>query len=335
MFRFENPQHLGLLSIVLIVVLLYIVYSFWQNRNLDRIGKRALIIRLVPGLSKYRSRLKITLILISLLFLIGALANPQWGTKKEKVKAKSSDVFIALDISQSMMAEDISPNRLERAKRLTQNLVTALRGNRLGIILFAGNAYLQMPLSNDVSAAQMFVSSANTFQATTQGTAIGEAIDLALRAYEEGEAFQRALIILTDGEDHDDEAVAKAREAKDKGLNIFTIGVGTETGGFVPYRTTSGNQYKRDENGELVKSSLNPQLVRDIASAAEGKHYFIQDGNEVVIDLKKQIDRLEKQEVEQRSFTDYESYFQYMLAIGIIFLITEFFISPSKRILPT
>lgn len=332
MFRFENPQHLGLMTIVLIVVVLFIVHSLWQNRNLDRLGRRELIARLIPGQSKYRSRLKMALTTLSLLFLIGALANPQWGTKKEKVKAESSDVFIALDISQSMMAEDISPNRLERAKRLTQNLITALRGNRLGIILFAGNAYLQMPLSNDISAAQMFISSANTSQATTQGTAIGEAIDLALRAYEDGEAFQRALIVLTDGENHDDEAVVQAREAKEKGLNIFTIGIGTEAGGFVPYRSTSGNQYKRDKSGELVKSSLNPQLIRDIATAAGGKHYFIQDGNEVIVDLKKQIDRLEKQEVEQRSFTDYESYFQYMLGIGIVLLILEFFISPRRPV---
>lgn len=326
MFRFENPQNLVFLSIVALIVLMYIAYVWWQNQHLDKVGSKDLLKRLMPGYSSLRNYLKMLSMALALLFLIGAMANPQWGTKKEKVKAKSSDVFIALDISQSMMAEDISPNRLERAKRTTQNLVTALRGNRIGIILFAGNAYLQMPLSNDVSAAQMFVSSANTNQATTQGTAISEAIDLASRAYEEEKAFQRALIIITDGENHDDEAVAKAREASDLGLNIFTIGVGTEEGAFIPYRTSSGNQYKRDDQGELVKSALNPELIRDLASAGGGKHYFIQDGNQVIVDIKKQIDRLEKQEVEQRSFTDYESYFQYLLGLGLLFLILEYFI---------
>ena len=272
---------------------------------------------------------------MSLLFLIAALANPQWGTKKEKVKAQSSDVFIALDISQSMMAEDISPNRLERAKRVTLNLIKSLRGNRIGIILFAGNAYLQMPLSNDLSAAQMFISSANTNQATTQGTAIGEAVDLALRAYDEGEAFQRALIIITDGENHDDEAMSKVKEAREKGLNIFTLGVGTEEGSFIPQKSNSGTQYKRDDSGELVKSVLNPDLIRDLASAGGGKHYFIQDGNQVILDLKNQIDRLEKQEVEQRSFTDYESYFQYLLGLGLLFLVGEFFVSPRGKIIKT
>ena len=328
MFRFENPQNLVFLSVVGLIILLYVGYALWQKRQLQQVGAKDLLLRLMPGFSRTRNYVRMASMVLALLFLIGALANPQWGTKKEKVKAKSSDVFIALDISQSMMAEDISPSRLERAKRMTQNLVTSLRGNRIGIILFAGNAYLQMPLSNDISAAQMFVSSANTNQATTQGTAISEAIDLASRAYEEEKAFQRALIVITDGENHDDEAVAKAREAADLGLNIFTVGVGTEEGAFIPYRTSSGNQYKRDEEGELVKSALNPSLIRDLASAGGGKHYFIQDGNQVIVDLKKQIDRLEKQEVEQRSFTDYESYFQYLLGLGLLFLIIEYFIPP-------
>lgn len=332
MFRFENPQHLILLIAVLVIFLLYLGYSFWQKRSLANVGNEDLLKRLIPNFSILRQRWKMALTLLSLLFLISALANPQWGAKKEKVKAQSSDVFIALDISQSMMAEDISPNRLERAKRLTQNLVKSLRGNRIGIILFAGNAYLQMPLSNDASAAQMFISSANTNQATTQGTAIGEAIELALKAYAEGEAIQRALIIITDGENHDDEAIAKVQEASEVGLNIFTIGVGTEEGSFIPVKSASGNQYKRDDKGELVKSILNPQLVRDLASAGGGKHYFIQEGNEILTDIKRQIDRLEKQEVEQRSFTDYESYFQYLLGIGLIFFILEFFISPKRKV---
>lgn len=331
MFRFENPQHLVLLLIVIILFVLFVGYTIWQKKSIGSLGNMSLLKRLMPNFSPMRQRWKMALTLFSLLFLIGALANPQWGAKKEKVKAQSSDVFIALDISQSMMAKDISPSRLERAKRLTQNLVKSLRGNRLGIILFAGNAYLQMPLSNDASAAQMFISSANTNQATTQGTAIGEALDLAMKAYEEGEAVQRALIIITDGENHDDEAIDKVREASELGMNIFTIGVGTEEGAFIPVKSASGNQYKRDDQGELVKSSLNPQLVRDLASAGGGKHYFIQDGNEILTDLKRQIDRLEKQEVEQRSFTDYESYFQYLLGIGLIFFILEYFLSPKGK----
>ena len=331
MFRFENPQYLILLIIVIVVFLLYVGYTLWQKRSIYNLGNLSLIQRLMPDYSPLRQRWKMALTLLSLFFLIGALANPQWGAKKEKVKAQSSDVFIALDISQSMMAEDISPNRLERAKRLTQNLVKSLKGNRLGIILFAGNAYLQMPLSSDASAAQMFISSANTNQATTQGTAISEAVDLALKAYDEGEAVQRALIVITDGENHDDEALEKVNEANEMGLNIFTIGVGTEEGAFIPVKSVSGNQYKRDDQGELVKSSLNPQLVRDLASAGNGKHYFIQDGNQILSDIKRQIDRLEKQEVEQRSFTDYESYFQYLLGLGLIFFIIEYFLSPRKK----
>lgn len=267
--------------------------------------------------------------------MIMAYANPQWGNKKEKIKAKSTDVYIALDISQSMMAEDVSPNRLERAKRLTQNVIQALKGNRIGLILFAGNAYLQMPLSSDYSAAQLFVSSANTGQASTQGTAISEAIDLALRAYEPGKGNQRALIIITDGENHDDEAIAKAREATGEGLHIFTVGIGTIEGSLVPYRVQGREQFKRDENGNPVKSILNIELIEELARAGNGSSFLIGQGNQIVTGIKRDIDLLEKDEVEQRAFTDYTSYFQYFLIFGIIFLIFEFIISDKKSNLST
>lgn len=330
MFRFEQGQYLWFLWILPVLLLIYILYWYWRRRQINALGDRALLQRLIPGWADNRQHLKIALILSAFLFLIVAYANPQWGNKKEKVKAKSSDVFIALDISQSMMAEDISPNRLERAKRLTQNLVQSLKGNRIGLIFFAGNAYLQMPLSNDYSAAQLFISSANTNQATTQGTAISEAIDLALRAYEPEKNNQRGLIIITDGESHDDEAVAKAVEAKEKGLNIFTIGVGTSEGAFVPFISQGRQQYKRDEAGNPVKSALNNQLIEDLASSGGGESYLIGEGNSIINDLRSRIDLLQKEEVETRAFTDYASYFQYFLAIGVLFIVLEFVITERK-----
>ena len=247
--------------------------------------------------------------------------------------AKSSDVFIALDISQSMMAKDISPNRLERGKRIAQNLIQALKGNRIGLIYFAGNAYLQMPLTNDYSAAQLFASSANTEQASTQGTAISEAINLALRAYEEGKANQKAMIILTDGESHDDEAVNAAREAVSKGLNVYTIGIGTSEGAFVPYKTQSGEQYKRDESGQPVTSILNQEMIKNLANAGGGKSYLIGEGNSIITGIKREIDQLEKQEVEQRAFTDYNSYFQYLIAVGLLLLVLQYLIPDRKNLL--
>ncbi len=323
MFRFEYTTYLLALWMVPVLILIYILYLRYQHKQLSRLGEQDLLNRLVKGKDPYRQHIRFGFLITAIASLILALANPQWGNKKEKVKAKSSDVFIALDISQSMMAEDISPNRLERSKRLTQNIIHALRGNRIGLIFFAGNAYLQMPLTQDYSAAQLFVASANTSQAGTQGTAISEAINLAQRAYEKEKPNQRALIIITDGESHDLDAIQVARDAHTEGLVIFTIGVGTSEGAFIPYKTNSGTQYKRDENDQVVKSSLNTSLIEELASVGGGDAYLIGEGNKIVTGIKKAIDRIEKQDVEQRAFTDYASYFQYLLALGLILILIE------------
>lgn len=332
MFRFEHSEYLWYLWVIPLLMGLYFLYWQWRKNQLSKLGNTVLLDRLIPGWAAQRQHYKMALLLAGLLFLLVAYANPQWGNKKEKIKAKSSDVFIALDISQSMMAEDISPNRLERAKRLTQNIIRSLKGNRIGLIFFAGNAYLQMPLSNDYSAATLFASSANTNQASTQGTDISGAIDLALRAYEPGKNNQRGLVILTDGESHDGDALAKAQEAKEKGLNIFTIGVGTTEGGFVPYVSQGRQQYKRDGAGEVVKSALNTDMINDLANAGGGKSYIIGEGNSIITDLKSKIDLLQQEEVETRAFTDYASYFQYFLIIGMLFILLEFVIAERKSI---
>jgi len=327
MFRFEQIEYLYVLVLIPVLLLLYYVFRVWVNNESGKLSEANLFKKLSPHFSWAKKNLKFSLLLLALAFICIAWANPQWGNKKEKVRAQSSDVFIALDISQSMMAEDISPNRLERAKRLTQNIVRSLKGNRIGLIYFAGSAYLQMPLSNDYSAAEIFLSSANTNQAGTQGTAIVEAIDLALRAFENDKDYQRSLIIVTDGESHDEEAVAKAEEALSKGLVVFTVGIGTEEGGFIPYVDRGREQYKRDENGNPVKSALNIDLLKSLASSGGGEYFLVQEGNQIIADLKNEIDRLEKQEVEQRSFSEYASYFQYFLAFGILLLFIEYLIS--------
>ena len=330
MFRFEDISYLYLLGIVPLLVLIYILYIMWVKRDRSKLSEDKLFTQLAPGFSWARKYLKFALLLISLAFLFVGWANPQWGNKKEKVKAKSSDIFLALDISQSMMAEDISPNRLERAKRLAINIVKSLKGNRIGLILFAGNAYLQMPLSNDFAAAEIFIQSANTDQAGTQGTAITEAIDLAQRAFQDDVQYQRALIIVTDGENHDEEAIAKAEEARDDGLVIFSVGVGTEEGGYVPYEERGREQYKKDKDGVAIKSKLNLNLLRDLADAGNGKYYLIQQGDKVITELKSEIERIEKQEVEQRSFTEYTSYFQYFLGFGLLLMLIEYLINNNS-----
>lgn len=331
MFQFEDISFIYyLLGLPLVALLLYGVH-LRRGALLSKLGDAEVVERLMPDYSKVKWWVRFGLLLGSLAFLVFAGSNPQWGTKKEKAKALSADIFIALDISQSMMAEDISPSRLERAKRWTEKLVENLKGDRLGLIYFAGDAYLQSPLTTDYAAIELFVRSANTDLAGTQGTAIDEAISLATKAYEDDVAHQRALIIISDGEDHDQEAVQLAREKADGGLLIYTVGVGTEAGSFVPYMNRGVEQFKKDSEGKPVQSKLNIPYLQDIANAGSGEFYLVNQGQEAIDDLKTRLARMQRREVEQNSFSEYNSYFQYFLLIGLLLCFLEWIIPETKK----
>ncbi len=331
MFRFEVPSILYSLAILipLGILLLWLTHG-WFLRSLDKTGDAKLIRRLFPFHSRKRALIKNTLVLFGLLFMVIAWSNPQWGSKKEKVKAKSSDVVIALDISQSMMAEDITPNRMERSKRFCTELIKKLRGERLGLIFFAGGAYLQMPLSQDNASADLFIKSASPRQAGTQGTVIADAIDLSLNLFSDDDPTQKALIIISDGENHEQEAIDAAQRAKEKGMTVFTLGVGTEQGAQIPFINNGKKTYKRDKDGYPVSSKLNVGLMQDIAESGGGEFYMIDQAMTALNKLDVQIDRLEKREVEQRSFTDFNSYFQYFLIPAILLFMFEYCFS-SRR----
>ena len=330
MFQFENIEAIYWLPIIPVLLILLFVSLKLKQRQIKKLGSSKIVNRLLPNWSAAREWTKIILLILSLSLIIISWANPQWGTKTEKVTAKRSDVIIALDISQSMMAEDISPNRLERAKRMATELVKGLRGNRIGLIFFAGSAYLQMPLTTDYAAAELFLKSANTRQAGTQGTAIADAIDLSVSAFKSEKNAQKAVIVISDGENHDQEAIDAAAQANETGTFVFTIGVGTEKGELIPLETNRGRVYKTDDSGQTVKTKLNIQLMQDIASAGGGEAYLLNQGKELIEDIKTQLNKLEKQEVEQRSFSEFESYFQYFLFFGILFLVIEFLLPPGR-----
>ncbi len=330
MFRFEYTDHLFAFAIIPVLVVLFVVMWVMRRKAIELLGDSALLSRLMPQVSKYKHIVKFVLTTLALCVLIVAWANPQWGSKQEKVKRKSADVFIALDISRSMLAEDLRPNRLERAKQFAVNLIDELKGERLGLIIFAGNAYLQMPLTTDYKAAQLFIKSANTEMAPTQGTAIGDVIDLAERCFEEDNKHHKALVIITDGENHDNEAVARMREANSNGLLGFTVGVGTEEGGFMPVVVRGRSDYKRGNNGEPIRTMINETMMRDLASAGQGNYFNLLQGEEVAGSLRQKIDKIEKRELEQRSFSEYESYFQYFIALALLLILIEFFITYGK-----
>ncbi len=266
-----------------------------------------------------------------LIFAIFLLYRPIQGTRKQKVKAKSADIIIALDISQSMLADDISPNRMEKAKRFTSQLIKNLKGERLGLIFFAGSAYLQMPLTNDYAATELFIKSANPQQAGTQGTVIADAINLSQNLFANDSPYQKALVLITDGENHETEAIEAAREVSENGTFIFTIGVGTQEGAMVPFEQNGRQVFKQDGSGNPVKSRLNVALLQDIADASNGKFYLLDDGFSLTRKIVNDLSKIEKQDVEQRSFTDFNSFFQYFLAFGLICLIIEYFLSNKIR----
>ena len=318
MFRFEDPSAfylmLGFIPVVLVI--------FWaaarQKNRLEKFGNPDTVRRLFNGLPD--RKLSYILTGTGLLFLILAAANPQWGTKREKSRVNTRDIFIALDISRSMDAEDVSPSRLEKAKRFAEQLISSRPSDQFGLIFFAGNAYLQMPLTTDHAAATLFVRAASTDMAGTQGTAIEEAIRMAEEKTKEN--HHKALVVISDGEDHDQEAADAAEEAAGKGWTVFALGVGTTEGAKIPVINEGREEYKSDEEGNPVISALNPELLKSVAENGKGAFYALEgDYRSTLDDLNARLDKMEKRAVDIRSFTEFNSYYQYFLASGLLFLL--------------
>lgn len=332
MIRFEHPEHLYVLIIIPVLVLLFVAAMIVRKRRMRLLGSTKLVQRLMPERSKYKLGLKFGIMMVALLLLGIGWANPQMGTKTRKVSRKSVDVFIALDISQSMMAQDFVPNRLERAKRFARNLNEKLVGERLGLILFAGNAYLQVPLTTDYAAMDLMIRSANPNLAPTQGTAIADAVDLAERSFPEENTNHKALIIISDGENHEPEALERVQTANANNLIVFTVGIGTEEGSFIPVTVNGRSDYKRDVDGTPVRSKLNEQMLRDIAKEGEGSYFNLaNESEELITALRQRVDQLEKRELEQRIFDEYNSYFQFFLFPALLLILIEFLLHYRKN----
>lgn len=330
MFRFEHPELLIYLFAVPIIAGLIAVYFIRRKAVMKRVADQHLHPRLLGQISKSKEWVKSILFVSGILATCIALSNPQWGFKKEKVDRKAADVYIALDISNSMLAEDVPPNRLERAKKFAGELIEQLKGDRVGLILFAGSAYLQMPLTTDYAAARVYLRSANPSNAGTQGTAIGEAIELGMRTFDERSASNRALVVITDGENHEEGAVEAMEIAREAGVVPFIIGVGSEAGGYIPMMIRGREDYKRDENGSPVRTRLNEDVMRELVRTGGGRYFNIADGDAVIASIREGISQLEKKDIEERSFSEYESYFQYFLFLGIVLFIANELISNRK-----
>lgn len=327
MLQLEHTYHLFTLLLIPIFVALFLFYQYWQKQAIKKIGDVQLIKRLMPAYSNVRKTLKFSLLMLVILFLSIAYANPQIGTKKEKIQQKSIDIFIALDVSNSMLARDISPNRLERAKRFCNKLLKEFRTDRVGIILFAGDAYVQMPLTTDYATAQAMIKSAQPNMVSTQGTAIGSAINLAEESFDKDNKQHKVLLLISDGENHDDNAINIAETAGENGLLIFTVGIGSKKSSPILITEFGQTSYKKNAAGEVIYTRLEEAMLKEVAKVARGTYFKLKSDDKILSALNDNIQKIEKREIEQRAFKEFETYFQWFVLLAIIFLVIEFLIS--------
>ena len=330
MFRFANIEYFYLLALIPVFVALVIWLFVWRKKALQRYGQLSVIIQLLPDLSNSKLILKFVLLMVTWGLLVFVLAGPQTGSKLENVQRKGIDLVIALDVSNSMQSQDIKPNRLARAKQSISRLIDKLEGDRIGVIVFAGKAYTQLPITTDYAAAKMFVATINPGMIPTQGTAIKDAIDLAINTFGESKR-NKALVIISDGEDHEGNVLEQAELAATKGITIYTIGMGLPEGGPIPiYNGDALVGFKKDKEGNAIVSKLDETLLQQIASIGNGMYVRATNSATGLNRIFDDINEIQKTEIESKQFADYENQFQYFLAIALFLMILDLFIFEKK-----
>lgn len=329
--KFERPEMLYLLLLIPIIIAAYMLSDYFRKRSLKRFAEPQMLRFLMPLQSVTRPWMKLLVFIFAYTALTVAIANPQTGSRMEEVKREGIDIFIALDVSNSMLAEDILPNRLERSKQAINRLIDKLTGDRIGIIVFAGKSYIQLPVTTDYSAARLFLSTINTDIVPSQGTAIAEAIQMAVSSFDVSER-NKAIIIISDGEDHEEDAVNAAKQAAETGIFVYTIGMGLADGTPIPIYNQFGKQtgFRKDNNNNTIITKLNESLMQQIAAAGMGTYVRasnIRSGLETIFN---EINSIEKSEIEAKVFTDYENRFQLFLGFAIFMLIIESLLSWRK-----
>jgi len=331
--RFAYPHYLNLLLLVPALAVFYIIVFRQKKRALERFGNLDLVAKITASVSRRGQTLKVLLVLASVFFLVMALARPQFGERLQIMQRKGVDIMIALDTSLSMLAEDMKPNRLEVAKHGIAGLIDRLQGDRVGLLAFAGDSFVQCPLTTDYGAAKMFLEAMDTDIIPEPGTAIGQAIEKAINAFVKQERKHKVLILLTDGEDHVGDPVAAAKRAAEEGVRIYTVGLGTRQGEPIPVRGASGaiGEFKRDRRGEVVMTRLDEETLQKVALQADGKYYRSTMEEAELDKIYDDISRLEEKEFSAKEFTQYEDRYQYFLIFAIILLGLEAMITDRKK----
>ncbi|AUC21689.1 BatB protein [Polaribacter sejongensis] len=313
------------------MIVVFLLVLWWKKRTQKKFADLNLLQNLAPNSSTFKSVLKLVFLLLGITFLVIALVNPKMGTKLQTVKREGVDIVFALDVSKSMLAEDIAPNRLEKAKQIISKTIDKLGSDRVGIIIYAGNAYPLLPITTDHAAANMFLQNANPDMVSSQGTDINGALELAKTYYNNDEQTNRFLIIISDGEDHQEETKQVAQTLTEEGVKIYTIGVGTENGGPIPMRVNGSMiGYKKDNKGETVITKRMPDVLQGIADAADGNYIDGNITNEPVTVIADIIANAEKSEFETKQFSDYKDQFQWFVAIGLLFLLIDILLFDKK-----
>ncbi len=329
MFRFADPTYLYLLIILPFIAAFYIYSNYRRKRNIRKFGDPELLAKLMPEVSKYRPNVKFWLTFAALTLTIFLLARPQFGSKLETVKRKGVEVVIALDISNSMLAQDVTPSRLDKSKKLISKLVDEFDNDKVGLIVFAGDAFTQLPITSDYVSAKMFLESISPALITTQGTAIGKAIDVAMRSFTPQEGVGRAIVIITDGENHEGGAVEAAKEAAKKGIRVFVLGVGSPDGAPIPIEGT--NEYRKDNSGNVIVTRLNEQMCQEIAKAGDGMYIRVDNTNSAQRALNSEINKMAKTDVESKVYTEFNEQFQAIAWLILILLLVEMLILERKN----
>jgi Ca-activated chloride channel family protein len=324
MFQLEEDIWFWLLFVLLGMFLLFLWIQLWKKRTKRKFSDSELLKRLSPDQSLFKSVLKFITLGLAFVCLIVALVNPKIGTSLETVKREGVDIVFAIDVSKSMLAEDIAPNRLEKAKQLTTQIINNLVSDRVGIIAYAGKAVPQLPITTDYAAAKMFLQNINTEMLSSQGTAIDEAIQLSRSYYNDEEQTNRVLVIISDGEDHNDLSLDVAEAAAEEGIKIFTIGVGTEKGGPIPFKRNGiVMSYKKDQDGATVITKMNKKILAEVAKEANGTYVDGKNTSEVTETIRDILNKMDKKEFEAKEFAEFEDQFQWFLGLGLFFLILD------------
>ncbi|MFV0247770.1 MAG: vWA domain-containing protein [Tenacibaculum sp.] len=331
MYKLEQPFYFLFFAIIPLLIGLYLLVLWWKKTTQKRFASVELLQKIAPNRSNFKPFLKFVFFLLAIFFLIIALINPKVGTQLKTVKQEGIDIVFALDVSKSMLVEDIAPNRLEKAKQIVSKIINQLGSDRIGIIIYAGNSYPLLPITTDHAAGNMFLQSANPNMVSNQGTAINQALDLAKTYYNNNEQTNKFLVMLSDGEDHQEDTKQVAQSLANQGIKIYTIGVGTEKGGPVPIKINNSLiGYKKNRQGKTVISQKKTDILQEIADIGNGIYI---DGNKTEVPVKSIsniISKAKKSEFETKQFSDYKDQFQWPLGIALFCLIVDIFLFERK-----